>query len=609
MSATEHPFPAGTAQAHRTDWFHQAQWGVFTHYLTTPDLPVDDWNRLIDDFDVPALAAQLASVGARYYCLTIGQNSGHFCAPNATYDRYVGITPSKCSRRDLVADIYRALEPYGIKMLVYLPSGAPDQDPTAIAGLDWQRGPFRNREFQQKWEAVIREWSERWGDNVHGWWYDGCYYADAMYRQPDAPNFASFAAATRAGNPQSLVAFNPGVQAPAFFTEAEDYTAGEVNEAAAVECNGRWVEGGIQWHMLSFLGPTWGAYPPRFSAAQVLEITRNIIARDGVVTWDVPIQKSGLIPPEFLAQLAAIKEGLANTSDTLLAQRVTVVAAPVISAGGQAQPGQLRLTAKNLGSREYRGTLTPWAEPASAVQFHGDTRFPITLAPGQETSVMVALTTSAAQGDDVCVGAEGSANAIALPIRREISLPRLPALPLAEVAGTLAHLPARPITFKGETVATLRVAVAGDTLALSAEVTDHCVARGVHPWEASCVEVFGTGPDEVTIPRDIGQVFLLPATANDAAGALTQYQGELEKSAGTQLPEARIQVQSSAHEAGYRLQALIPLDLLHIPAGGPFRLEVSLTTARAADGQRIRPTLFGSSGPNGSNQAYGRMVP
>ena len=53
----------------------------------------------------------------------------------------------------------------------------------------------RLAEFQQKWEEIIRDWSLRWGDKLRGWWIDGCYFADAMYRFPDPPNFESLAAA------------------------------------------------------------------------------------------------------------------------------------------------------------------------------------------------------------------------------------------------------------------------------------------------------------------------------------------------------------------------------------------------------------------------------
>ena len=78
---------------------------------------------------------------------------------------------------------------------------------------------------------MIRDWSQRWGDKVSGWWFDGCYWPNAMYRGAQMPNFASFAAAARAGNSSSIVAFNPGVIGRLLsITPEEDYTAGEINE-------------------------------------------------------------------------------------------------------------------------------------------------------------------------------------------------------------------------------------------------------------------------------------------------------------------------------------------------------------------------------------------
>ena len=307
-----------------TDWFRDARWGVFIHYLTSPNTTVEDWNRRVNAFDVEALAAQLESVGAGFFFITIGQNSGHYCSPNETYDGFVGIEPSKCSHRDLIADLYEALSARDIPLLVYLPSGAPAADPVAVERLGWEWGfeggwPHswgtkrtgkRIAEFQVKWEAVIREWSERWGKHVRGWWFDGCYFADEMYRHAEPPNFASLAAATRAGNPDSIVAFNPGVKYPIIrHSEHEDCTAGEINEPEKITCEGRWVDG-AQLFMLSYLGPSWCQGPPRFSDQQVIEHTRKIVSCEGVVAWDVPPKPNGTIPPEFLTQLKALGEGL-----------------------------------------------------------------------------------------------------------------------------------------------------------------------------------------------------------------------------------------------------------------------------------------------------------
>ncbi len=116
----------------RTAWMQQARWGVMNHYLADwiarrdgTSMSVEKWNELIDNFDVEGLAQQLESVGAGYYLITIGQNSGYYLSPNATYNKYVGIQPSKCSRRDLVADLHEALQERRIRLVVYLPSGGP----------------------------------------------------------------------------------------------------------------------------------------------------------------------------------------------------------------------------------------------------------------------------------------------------------------------------------------------------------------------------------------------------------------------------------------------------------------------------------------------------
>jgi len=300
----------------RAAWMQQAQWGVMGHYLADWQarvhnlaMSVEQWNHMIDAFDVETLAGQLQSVGARYYQITIGQNSGYYLSPNATYDKIVGILPGKCSRRDLVADLSAALARRGIKLMVYLPSGAPGQDHVAVAALEWRNGPFPNREFQRKWEQVIREWSLRWGKKVAGWWFDGCYFPNSMYRSPDPPNFASFAAAARAGNPDAAIAFNPGVVYRLLsLTPYEDFTAGEIDNPELVAIR-RAAEGridGVQIQMLSYLGQSWGMGAPRFSTDQVIAFTRKIRDAHGAVTWDVPLEPNGTISQPFLDRLSAL---------------------------------------------------------------------------------------------------------------------------------------------------------------------------------------------------------------------------------------------------------------------------------------------------------------
>ncbi|HKE24722.1 MAG TPA: alpha-L-fucosidase [Bryobacteraceae bacterium] len=312
---------AGSAGAQdRAAWMQSAKWGVMTHYLAdwqarvhNLTMSVEEWNRLVDGFDAEGIARQLEAAGAKYYQISIGQNSGYYLAPNATYDRLIGATTSKCSRRDLVADLYEALDKRGIRLMVYLPSGAPGQDKAADAALGWSNGPSPNKEFQRKWEQVIREWSERWGKKVAGWWFDGCYFPNAMYRSADPPNFASFAAAARAGNRDAIVAFNPGVVYRMLsVTPYEDFTAGEIDKPELLLIR-RTVGGkvdGTQIHMLSYLGQTWGMGAPRFTNEQVISYAKKMVDAGGAVTWDIPVELNGTIAQPFVEQLAALKKAL-----------------------------------------------------------------------------------------------------------------------------------------------------------------------------------------------------------------------------------------------------------------------------------------------------------
>jgi len=311
----------------RAAWMREARWGVMTHYLhdwimrgARDQMTVENWNALVDGFDVEGVADQLKSVGAGYYLISIGQNSGYYLSPNATYDRLTGNTPSKCSRRDLVADLAAALAKRGIRLMVYLPAGAPGGDRAARAALKWEDGPHRNAEFQRNWEAVIREWSLRWGTKVSGWWFDGCFWPNQMYRTAEAPNFESFAAAARAGNPASALAFCPGqVNRTMSLTPVEDYIAGEVDKpelwSPKRHANGK--IDGAQIHVLTYLGERWGQGTLRFTTDSMVAFSRKVAAEGGVITWDTPVQKNGTFAPAFLAQLKAAGEAFAASAKTI----------------------------------------------------------------------------------------------------------------------------------------------------------------------------------------------------------------------------------------------------------------------------------------------------
>ncbi len=313
--------PEAQAQE-RAAWLKEARFGVMTHYLQdwlskteNKTIGVQEWNDLIEHFNVYELANQVKAVGASYMIFSIGQNSGYYVSPNAAYDSIVDNKPSKCAKRDLIADLSTALHARGLKLLVYLPSGAPNGDEQAKNALQWKNGPYPNKEFQSNWERIIREWSLRWGNKVDGWWFDGCYWPDIMYRTETTPDFKSFASAARAGNPNSIVAFNTGVMYRLIsVTPYEDYISGEINKADQLSINKAY-DGkidGEQVHVLCFLGEKWGMGAPRFTTEQAIGYTKVLLDAGGAITWDAPIQSNGHIYPAFIEQLTAIGKAVAD---------------------------------------------------------------------------------------------------------------------------------------------------------------------------------------------------------------------------------------------------------------------------------------------------------
>ena len=292
------------------DWFHDARLGVFMHFYpgNTNQL------ALVDSFDVTAVARQLKEMGAAYLIITLGQNTGFYISPNSVYDRFLKCGPGeRCSRRDLPLDLYRALQAEGIRLMLYLPCQAPNRDAWAQSAFGLpvgQRDQPINQEFARKWAQVIHEWSSRYGDKVAGWWFDGGY----QHIQFNDAIAAIYADAVKRGNPRAIVTFNPGVKLVRH-TQAEDYTAGELNNPFNILPASRWVDGS-QWHALTFLGSTWGRRDLRHPAADWIQWVSTATEKGGVVTLDLGPNKNAASAPvgtfsaEQVAQFKAIRQAL-----------------------------------------------------------------------------------------------------------------------------------------------------------------------------------------------------------------------------------------------------------------------------------------------------------
>ncbi|SFA74993.1 Alpha-L-fucosidase [Cohnella sp. OV330] len=313
-----------------TDWFMQGKYGLFVQWLYGGGDMTGDWNTLVNGFNVARFAQQANESGAKYVIFTLGQNSGYFASPNATYDLLTGrtATTTKMSTRDLPMDLYDALAPYGIKLMLYLPARTPSDDP-GVGDILGDPAPIYDhlatQDFQAKWESIIQEWSDRYGSKVAGWWFDGTYNNGAQYGKPDisqaytdytkAHNFQTFAAAAKHGNANAIVAFDPGLAVDLPMTTHADYITGEQNQLSILPSQAnaapytRWI-GGIQWSETAYQGNDWNSFGLKYTTPYIVDYLSKVTNQSGVLSFGPHVDKTGNINAPQLAQLVAIKNGL-----------------------------------------------------------------------------------------------------------------------------------------------------------------------------------------------------------------------------------------------------------------------------------------------------------
>ena len=76
-----------------------------------------------------AYAESAALAGAHYVIITMMQGTKYMLGPNTAYDNFTGYAPGEaCSERDLVLDLYDALSPHGIRLMLYWTGDGPHMD-------------------------------------------------------------------------------------------------------------------------------------------------------------------------------------------------------------------------------------------------------------------------------------------------------------------------------------------------------------------------------------------------------------------------------------------------------------------------------------------------
>jgi len=259
--------------------------GYRTPALPKPsELSPEQFNAFINGFDVEGFARQMAEGGVAWvlFCLD-DTNFGYTCSPNATFNKYTGYKPGRrCSDRDLPMDLAKALNRKGIKLMLYWSGLATTDDKGKIKYFGYAsdakayKGLKHNLnttdpEMRKIAIEMLKEWSDRYGDKVAGWWFDGFDQASGggWTDSGTSPTLVDLANVVRSGNPKSAIALNIGGRSHAFEkrSDIQDYTAGDVyykagNPQKSEDKSGLNsftpvklpAAGGILWNAKPFLG-------------------------------------------------------------------------------------------------------------------------------------------------------------------------------------------------------------------------------------------------------------------------------------------------------------------------------------------------------------------
>ena len=302
-----------------TQWFKDATYGIFVHYLyhvqNNPENPSSmgkhtSWDECVNEFDTDRFAKDAYEMGAAYVIFTMLQCKQYIIAPNEAFNKYSGYkTGEACSTRDLIADLIVSLGKYDIKLMPYFTADGPHHDEQARKGFDADSVSTSTAacpEFRKKWYEVAREFSERYGDKIHGWWVDGAHLVG--YNDETLEEFASN---LRAGNKKNIVAFNPGdaVVDVRYYTAADDYTAGERNKLYGQIPKERWLNG-RQWHCLAPLGDVWGCTNCCYTSDELINQLKACMKNEGVITFDVGVYRDGSISKEQIDLMAEVKSAI-----------------------------------------------------------------------------------------------------------------------------------------------------------------------------------------------------------------------------------------------------------------------------------------------------------
>src|SRR5258706_3707099 len=290
---------AGRSRA-STEWLSKAGYGLMVHW-TSQSVGRDGTNKpfaqAVWGFPLDLVFGNVEATGAGYVLFTVGHAQPYCPAPLSSWEKN---HPRKTTKRDLIAEMAQALNPKGIKLMCYFPTHVIGKYPKASS-----------EEFTQITSDILKEFGDRYGDKVAGYWFDGFYQCFEKY--PDF-SFRDFYKVCKAGNPNRIIAVNSWIYPNV--TEWQDYWAGEPASPVALPVagpNARGPRQGLPYQALLIMEPYWVQQKvemprPQFDAQKLGDYISGCMKNGGAVTINLGIYQDGSVDPRALDVLKEVRQ-------------------------------------------------------------------------------------------------------------------------------------------------------------------------------------------------------------------------------------------------------------------------------------------------------------
>jgi len=290
-----------------TEWLANAGYGLMFHWTSQSigkDGTIKPFGQAVADFPLDRFVEMVEATGAGYVLFTVGHAEPYCPAPLKSWEKH---HPGKTAKRDLIAQMADALSAKGIKLMCYFPTHVVGKYPNASG-----------KEFTRMTADVLKEFGERYGEKVVGYWFDGFYQCYEKY--PDF-SFRDFFRICKSGNPNRIIALNSWIYPN--ITEWQEYWAGETASPVELPVNGTNAHGpgeGLRYQSLIIMEPYWVQEKlempePRFNAQALGDYISQCMKNGGAVTINLGVYQDGSVDPRAVNVLKEVRKRIRKTPD------------------------------------------------------------------------------------------------------------------------------------------------------------------------------------------------------------------------------------------------------------------------------------------------------